>query len=83
METVTTQPLAGTQYPKTLTPLQAASALGVSRPRLYEMMRVGRLEVVRVGGRVFVTEESLEALAQERLRRAEREVERLNKAVVK
>lgn len=42
----------------------AAELLGVSRQRIYELMGSGVLETVTVGGRTYVTENSLVAWAE-------------------
>ncbi len=44
-----------------LTPLQAAAALGVGRPTLYELLRSGQLQSVRIGACRRVPAEALTA----------------------
>lgn len=42
-----------------LTPAEAAARLGLSRARVYAIIRDGRLATVRVGGRILVRESSV------------------------
>ena len=57
----TTKDLVGRRL---LYPLkEAAQMLGVSRPTIYSLYHAGNLEIVRVGGRSFVTNAELERYA--------------------
>ncbi len=51
----------GPALPMLLTPLSAARELGVSRARLYELMRDGELKYVKFGGVRRIARVDLEA----------------------
>jgi len=42
-------------------PKEAASALGIGRDKLYDLMRAGRLRSVKDGGARFITADALAA----------------------
>ncbi|MDQ2874243.1 MAG: helix-turn-helix domain-containing protein [Actinomycetota bacterium] len=42
-------------------PKEAASALGIGRDKLYDLMRSGRLQSVKDGGARFITADALRA----------------------
>ena len=42
-------------------PKEAATALGIGRDKLYDLMRAGRLESVKDGGARFITADALYA----------------------
>jgi excisionase family DNA binding protein len=42
-------------------PKEAATALGIGRDKLYDLMRSGRLESVKDGGARFITADALRA----------------------
>ena len=52
-----------------LTPLQAAAALGVGRSTLYELLRSGHLDPVRIGASRRIPAEALTALLATPVRR--------------
>lgn len=43
-----------------LTPEEAAGAIGIGRSKLYELLRTGRIESVRIGGSRRVPRQALE-----------------------
>lgn len=43
-----------------LTPKEAADAIGIGRSKLYELLRSGRIESVRIGGSRRVPRQALE-----------------------
>ena len=45
--------------PEYLTPKEAAKLLKVSAPTLISMMKSGRIDAIKLGGRVFVDKEKL------------------------
>jgi excisionase family DNA binding protein len=42
-------------------PAEAAAVLGLSRSGVYELVRAGRIKVVKVGARTLITRTALEA----------------------
>lgn len=57
----------GTEYPRlAYTVTQAAEAVGISRPTLYEWMRLDGFPVVRIGGTVRIPVDSFREWLNER-----------------
>ncbi len=52
-----------------LTPAQAATKLGLSRPAIYAMIKKGQLPAALVGGQYFISPTEVEALLRPRARR--------------
>jgi len=42
-----------------MTTLQAAEALGVGRQRIYDLIKDGRLDSIKVANRIYITKESV------------------------
>lgn len=47
------------ELPITMTPREAASAIGLGKDTVYELIHTGRLEAVRVGRRILVTKTAI------------------------
>jgi excisionase family DNA binding protein len=56
-----------------LKPIQVAQAIGASRAKVYEMMRLGQIPVVEIGGLLRIPRQALDQLAETAMRSVEDE----------